>query len=273
MQRVVGFLPASGRGVRMNGELLIKEILPVKLPGMDSPFLLFENSLFTMKKAGVNSIVCTVNDNKPELIKYLNIYSQKHQMVLAYVYQNMNNDEYGVPYAIYQASSFLYGHTVVMRFPDTIVLPEKVIMDLLEFHRMKQSVLTLGVFSTKHPERLGPVQLSDDGKILRIQDKPKKPCAYNTWNCVIWEDEFLDVISELVIKSRNTSGKKRELLIYEAFIKCIEKNLPVYGMMVETGVCIDISSVKDFIQLWGTKDQTVYQLEYHVNYGGNYIGL
>lgn len=171
MQRVLGFIPASGRGVRMNGELLIKEILPVTVPGKDSPILLFENSLSAMSKAGVDSIVCTINDTKPDLIKYLNIFSQKHQISMAYVYQNMNLDEYGVPYAIYQASNYLYGHTVVMRFPDTIILPEGCIKALLEFHQQKHSALTLGVFKTNHPERLGPVGLSEDGTILEIQDK------------------------------------------------------------------------------------------------------
>lgn len=250
MKSTLGFIPASGHGTRMNGELVIKELLPVLIPEKKSPILLFENSLSTMSKAGINNVICTINETKPELMKYMNLFSQKHQMTIAYVHQNMDSDEYGVPYSICQASPFLYNHTVIMRFPDTIVMPENCVKSLLDFHFQKQSILTLGVFKTDHPERLGPVDLSELGEIREIQDKPQYPCANNTWNCVIWEDAFLDVIEELVIASKSEKCKKRELVLFDAFKKCLDKKLPVYGMNIDNGVCIDISTVTDLVQLW-----------------------
>ncbi|WDV48102.1 sugar phosphate nucleotidyltransferase [Clostridiaceae bacterium M8S5] len=250
MKSILGFVPASGRGARMKGELVIKELLPVLIPDKKFPILLFENSLSTMRKAGINNVICTINERKPDLMKYLNLFSKKYQMSIAYVNQNVDSDEYGVPYSIYQASPFLYDHTVIMRFPDTIIMPENCVKSLLDFHYQKRSILTLGVFETDHPERLGPVDLSEIGEILEIQDKPRDPCANNTWNCVIWEDAFLDVIAELVIASKSEKGRKRELVLLDAFKKCLDKKLPVYGMKINSGVCIDISTVNDFVQLW-----------------------
>lgn len=250
MESVLGFVPASGRGTRMKGELVIKELLPVLIPGLEYPKLLFENSLLSLKKAEINNVVCTINDMKPDLLKYMNLCSGKEHMSIAYTYQNLDSNEYGLPYAISQASPFLYDHTVVMRFPDTIVVPEDCISSLLDFHYQKHSILTLGVFGTNHPERLAPVKLSESGEIIEIQDKPQQPFAKNTWNCAIWENAFLDVVEELVESSRKALGKKSELLLIDIFNKCIEKKLPVYGMEIDNGICIDISSESDYMNLW-----------------------
>lgn len=252
MRNIIGFIPAAGHGTRMRGELVIKELLPVLIPGMEVPKLLFENSLISMKKAQINNIVCTTNEMKPDLLKYMNIFSRKNDMSISYIFQNLDSDEYGLPYAISQAKPFLYDHTVVMRFPDTMVIPDNCVGDLLDYHYQKQSVLTLGVFETEHPERLAPVILSETGGIIEIQDKPQYPLAMNTWNCVIWENAFLDVIGELVTASRRENGKKSELLLRDAFKKCIDKKLPVYGMKIIGGKCIDISTSDDYIQLWKT---------------------
>lgn len=250
MKKVLGFIPAAGHGKRMMGELLIKELLPIFIPERKAPLLLFENSLITMKQAGINDVVCTINESKTDLMKYMNLFSSKQRMSIAYVHQDVNNGEYGLPYAIEKASPFLYNHTVVMRFPDTIIMPEDCVQTLLEYHYKNNSSLTLGVFDTDHPKRLAPIDISEQGKILEIQDKPEKPCAKNTWNCVIWEDSFLDVVKDMVKHSRTTEGKKEELLLYDVFHWCLQHNMSMYGMKILNGVCIDISSCKDFIKLW-----------------------
>lgn len=250
MGDLLGFIPAAGLGTRMKGELVIKELLPILIDGMEEPELLFENSLKSIKEAGIDNVVCTINELKPDLLKYMNLFSRKHQMSMSYIYQNLDSGEYGLPCAIYEASPFLKSHTIVMRFPDTVLMPVNCVKDLLDFHYQKGSVLTLGVFETEHPERLAPVILSEDGKIKEIQDKPQHPLANNTWNCVIWENAFLDVIEELVQSSRQENEDRKELLLIDAFNKCLEKNLPVYGMQVKDGVCVDISSGKDYVKLW-----------------------
>lgn len=252
MENVLGFIPASGLGTRMKGELVIKELLPILIEGLEEPELLFENSLKSIKEAGINNVICTINELKPDLLKYMNLFSRKHQMSMSYIFQNLDSGEYGLPYAIFESSPFLMNHTVVMRFPDTFLMPVDCVKTLLDFHYQKKSVLTLGVFETDHPERLAPVILDETGKVRGIQDKPKNPIAHNTWNCVIWENAFLEIIEELVFATRKKAGNKNELLLNDAFSKCLERKLPVYGMQVKDGICVDISSGKDYVKLWKT---------------------
>lgn len=49
------------------------------------------------------------------------------------------------------------------------------LMDLLQFHQKKNSILTLGLFHTDVPHDSGIVTLAGDGRIIDFIEKPKNP--------------------------------------------------------------------------------------------------
>ncbi len=255
MEAIFGFIPAAGVGSRMKGLPLIKELLPVRLSSKDEGegeevACLIENAIGTIIKGGAEGLVCAVNTEKGELIKGINKnFSYNSKIDVAYVYQEINGKEYGVPYAIARAAKFLRGKTVFMRFPDTIVIPEDCFKTLYSFHKEKRSELTLGVFPTKHPERLGPVVIGEDGRIIKIEDKPQNPSARNTWNCIIWEDSFLEKVISFVEEHR-AMDYSRELIISDVFKGFIDAGNRVHAYEFSDGHCYDISCVEDFKMLW-----------------------
>ena len=202
---VVGFIPAAGMGRRMKPFLLIKELLPIRfVMGKEKVSLLFENSFQTFEYSNISSIICTISKEKDDLRNYMLKYvSQNDILQLAFVYQDFHAGEYGLPYAIKAASRFLKGKTVVMRFPDTVVTPVDCINDILELHRRKKADVTLGVFPTNNPERLAPVIIDNDGRVLKVEDKPEKPSAQNTWNCVVWEESFMKEVLNYIDDMKN----------------------------------------------------------------------
>lgn len=250
---VIGFIPAAGKGKRMRPFLLIKELLPIKytIPQTQNSTvsLLFENSMQTFQYGGISSIVCVINKEKDDLRNYILKYSDENKGVqIAFVYQNIQSGKYGLPYAIQAASHFFKGKTVIMRFPDTVITPPDCLKDVLEFHRQKKADITLGVFSTKNPEKLAPVIIGDDDRVIKIEDKPQKPTVANTWNCVIWEESFLvEVLSYI-----EESGKdcEKELLLSDIIMRCVSKNMRVFAKVVKQGECYDYSSIDDFVQEW-----------------------
>ena len=255
MKPVMGYIPAGGRGSRMKPFRLCKELLPIAIPREESTevVLLIENAIQTLVYGGVKDIVFTVNNEKDALIKCTNDYSiGDHKVQSAYIYQNIQNNEYGLPFVIADAAPFLRGHTVFMKFPDTIVYPYDCFKNLYELHLRKASDLTLGIFPTKAPERLGPVVLNPDGMVLKIQDKPKNPLASNTWNIIIWEDSFLDLTVKMVEEARLQGKTEKELLISDGFERTMETGLSVYGYMYEDGFCHDVSCVEDVLHMWRT---------------------
>lgn len=175
MQEVVGFIPAGGVGSRMKGFPIVKEMLPMpaSVSKDKKTSILIDNAIRSLIENGITTIVFVVNEEKRELINYINseyVYPQKIQD--AYIYQRIDGEHYGVPFAIESAYSFLKGKTVIMRFPDTLLLGDVNLESLLKFHESNNSDMTLGAFQTAHPERLGPVHIAENGIIAKLEDNP-----------------------------------------------------------------------------------------------------
>lgn len=243
----IGFIPAAGFGKRMKPFLLLKELLPVKQADGNIG-LLFESSFESFMKSGVNNVICTINESKDDLKNYIMRYCQKRSdLNVLFHYQAVSSQRYGIPYSISDTAPFLSGKTVIMRFPDTVLAPDDCIKKILGVHREKEADLTLGIFPTDNPQKLGPVLIGEDNRVLKIQDKPQTPCAYNTWNCLIWEDAFLNKVVEHVKKMHH---HQKELLIYDVINECLNDGMGVYGVLMENGYCQDYSAVSDFIMNW-----------------------
>lgn len=258
MKSVMGFIPAGGKGMRMKPFKLMKELLPVMIENEAQEkqvSLLIENAVHVLYNGGVNNVVCTVNHEKEILVKMLSdMWVDYSDMNMAFIYQRNLDKEYGLPLAISAAEPFLRGHTIFMKFPDTIVYPLNCFEELYVFHRERKSDLTLGVFPTVDSRSLGPVVIGENNKIIQIEDKPEKPSANNTWNILIWEDPFLDLLMREVEIFRNSVDlNKQELKIYNIILKAIEKKLNVNAYLFKNGNCIDISCIQDAMMLWGQK--------------------
>ena len=221
MKNVVGFVPAGGKGMRMKPFKLMKELLPVMIDNENQETevsLLIENAVNVLHKGGIKNVVCTVNHDKEILVKILS--------------------DMGADYSD-------------MKFPDTIIYPLNCFDELYAFHCEKKSDLTLGVFPTNNARNLGPVVIGPDNKVERLEDKPENPSADNTWNVLIWEDSFLDLLMSEVESYRNDEiARKKELKIYDIMLKAIEEKLSVSAYLFESGKCIDISCIQDARVHW-----------------------
>ncbi|QOV19221.1 hypothetical protein INP51_14930 [Blautia liquoris] len=255
MQEVVGFIPAAGVGSRMSGFPIMKEMLPMpaSVSKDEKTSILIDNAIRSMIDNGITTIVFVVNDEKRELINYINreyVYPQKIQA--AFIYQRIDGKHYGVPFAIESAYNFLKGKTVVMRFPDTLLLADVNLEGLLKCHESNNSDLTLGIFQTAYPERLGPVHMDKAGMISKLEDKPKGPTVYNTWNCIVWGDKFTDEVVHC-INEKKSQGNEKEMIIAEIMQKFIAQKR-AYAYEFENVVCIDVSSIKELEKIWENKN-------------------
>jgi len=254
MKKIIGYIPAGGHGMRMKPFRLIKELMPVYVTeeNRNDVILLIENAIQVLEKGGIKNVVCTVNQEKDILVQTISdcCDDETEKMTFAFVYQNNLNKEYGLPYAIMKSAPFMKGNVVFMKFPDTLVYPRDCFKTLYQFHLEKKADLTLGVFPTENPQRLGPVIMDEHGKVLRIEDKPQCPSVRNTWNVLIWEDRFLDLVVEYVEKYRSQIGDKKELLLYDIFLLALEEGLKVYAHEFKDGSCYDISCIEDAKKIW-----------------------
>ncbi len=251
MKEVIGFIPAAGIGSRMQGFPIFKEMLPMpaSVSKNSKTSILIDNAIQSMIESGITTIVFAVNDEKRELVNYINkeyVYTRKIQA--AFVYQCIDGKHYGVPYAIESVHSFIKGKTTVMRFPDTLLLGNVDLKRLIDFHEKHDSQLTLGVFHTAHPERLGPVRIADNGVISVLEDKPKIPTVYNTWNCIVWGDAFTEEVVKC-IKEKESNGNSKEIIIADIMQKFITEKR-AYAHEFQDVACIDVSSINELEKIW-----------------------
>lgn len=253
MKSIMGFIPAGGRGTRMKPFNLIKELLPVIIREGDTnkTLLLIENAIEVLKRGHAENTVCVLNKDKEILMRTITDYIEAEaDLNFSFVFQKNLDNEYGLPFAIEASSNFLKGNTVFMKFPDTIVYPLDCFDSLYQLHKSRDSDLTLGVFYTENAKNLGPVVIDADNRVLLIEDKPLVPSADNTWNVLIWEDEFIDLVVSEVKNYRANTGEKKELLLHDIMNQAIENELKVYAKYFDNSECIDVSCINDAKDLW-----------------------
>ena len=255
MESVIGFIPAAGIGSRMKGFPICKELLPVPaaLSETEKTSILIDNAIQSMINSGIKVIVFVVNDEKQELVHYINRkYAYENRIQAAFVYQKIDSKHYGIPFAIKSAYHLLEGKNVVMRFPDTSLSGDFNLAEMLQFHQEKESELTLGVFSTRHPERLGPVQIGPNGEIVAIEDKPKNPNIYNTWNCIIWKQAFMEELLNRINKWE-ADGRGDEIILADIMRDFVTHNKKTFAYAYEDVTCIDVASTNEFEKIWQIK--------------------
>lgn len=250
---IIGIIPAGGYGTRMHPFKVWKELIHVGYKEMkvgDStmliPKIVGEYTLEGMVEAGASLLVLVLNERKYDVFRFFGDGSY-YGTDIAYTCQNTNLPITGMPVAIDTAYKLAKGKTVFMGMPDTITEPYDSFQKLYDFHVIKDSDLTLGVFPTDHPTKLAPVLIEEEtGRVLNIFDKPKETDIYNTWSMAIWSDKFTDLLHQFVLKAYQ-NGESKELLLSDVFLGAIKDGLKVNGLFFAEGNYHDLGDINQFV--------------------------
>jgi glucose-1-phosphate thymidylyltransferase len=139
-----------------------------------------------MVQAGARRCVVALSPSKCEILRVLGDGAQQG-IALSYVVQA---EPRGLPHAVCCARPWLLDQDVLLALPDTIVLPSTALAELHEQRLATAADLMLGVFPVDQPERLGPVEMDESGRVLRIHDKPEVAPVANSWGVASWSPRF-----------------------------------------------------------------------------------
>jgi NDP-sugar pyrophosphorylase family protein len=162
---IVGLIPAAGYATRLQPLTHSKEVLEIG----GRPVMSF--LVDRMRIAGCSRIRVTTRPEKTDVVALAR--AEGMQVVLAHpssVSESIVAALDGLPDAA----------IAVAGFPDTIWEPVDAFSRLVEAVRARDRVV-LGLFATEEPGRCDIVELSPDGKILRIEVKPEQPKTNVTW--------------------------------------------------------------------------------------------
>jgi len=239
-QAPVGLLPSAGRGVRFGSSGYAKELFPLLFTAdaderLLEPRPLCELALRAIRAAGAERCVTLVSPEKAEVLRVLGDGAGLG-LSLAYVIQA---EPRGLPHAIACAEPWLGEADVVLALPDTMVLPGDALRQVHERRRAAGADLALGVFPVDEPERLGPVEMDAEGRVLRVHDKPADRKWMNSWALASWSARFTRYCAEWEGR-RPRSGP--EPALGHVFDAARADGLSVVGLPFDAGHFLDIGT-------------------------------
>jgi glucose-1-phosphate thymidylyltransferase len=239
MPDLVGLVPAAGQGTRFGAAGYSKELFPLLLASQDehaplAPRPLCELTLRGIEQAGARRCVMIVSPDN-DLVRVLG-HRPADALSLAYTVQQ---NPQGLPHAVRCARPWLGDSDVMLALPDTIILPSDALARVHTARVERGADLALGVFPVDEPERLGPVEISDDGTVLHIYDKPATTTLRNSWGLASWSARFTEFCCRWD-EERESQGGER--VIGDVFEAARAAGFPVVAVTFDEGRMLDVGT-------------------------------
>ncbi|WP_051453563.1 sugar phosphate nucleotidyltransferase [Hippea sp. KM1] len=186
MQEMKAVVMAGGFGTRM--QPLTHSIPKPMLPVVNRPMM--EYVIRALASVGITDIVVLLYF-KPDVIRDYFKDGSKWHVNIHYV---LPDGDYGTAGAVKQAREFLDTPFIVMSGD---VVSDFDLRGMVEFHKSRDSKITIGLTSVDNPLQFGVVIADEDGKIERFVEKPSwGEVISDTINTGIYviEPEILDYI-------------------------------------------------------------------------------
>ena len=248
----VGLIPAGGRAERISPLPCSKEIFAVGFAdilqnGQSRPKVAAHYLLEKMHLAGAKRAYIVLSKGKWDIPAYFGDGALVN-MALAYLVTSL---PYGVPFTVDSAFPFLSDKRVLFGFPDIILQPDDVYLQLIEKMDNADADLVLGLFPAVRPQNVDMVALNTDGAIVGIDIKPAQTQLKWTWTLAVWNADFTQFLHNVVRRqvkrfspAANTPCQKgiQELFMGDVVREAIGSELIIDHVLFPHGTYIDIGS-------------------------------
>ncbi len=210
-----GVVLAGGLGTRLMPltKITNKHLLPV----YNEPMVYYP--IKTLINAGINDImVVTGGNNAGEFLRLLGNGKQFGLKHISYTYQE---GEGGIADALSLAAEFADGDKIVVILGDNII-ENNIVKQKEAFEKQKEGGRII-LKKVQHPEHFGVPELDGD-KVIRIEEKPKKPKSeYAVIGIYMYDYRVFDVVRTLIPSDRgeleitdvNNYYIKHGLMVYD----------------------------------------------------------
>jgi dTDP-glucose pyrophosphorylase len=246
----IGIIPAAGKGLRL-GLPYPKELFPVIVDQRYKPISQFV--LDNLTGAGVRHIVFVINSSKHHLMEF---FGDGHRFgcQLSYAVQEIRpieNDSTspGLACALDSAYHLVRGKKVFFGMADTMLKPADV------FARAHIAAgpdgdydAILLLFPTDRPQDCGMVDLTEEGIVRRVIDKPGESALSLMWGGMIWRPSFTEHLHACV--------RNRNMFDFAAILNDgIQNGLRIGGVRVPDSTYCDIGTYDSIQQVFSPLDR------------------
>ncbi len=241
-EEFIALIPAAGKGLRLSLPYP-KELYPIIRENRYKPVSQFV--LDSLVASGIQHTVFVINETKHQLMGYFGD-GQRFGCHISYVVQEQTvhqngSTSPGLAHALDSAYHLVKNKNVFFGMADTIMGPENVFAHALKAAQPEDEVI-LALFDTVRPEKFGMVRLDAQGRVVEINDKPKRTDLTQMWGCIIWRPRFTEFLHDCVRQQGVTDFAK---ILNSAIVSGIRMR----GVPIHNGTYVDLGTYDEILEL------------------------
>lgn len=236
-----GIILAGGHGTRLSPltRVASKQLLPV----YDKPMIYYP--LSTLMLAGIReiAIICKPADTE----SFQSLLGNGSQFGVQFKYLTQNEPK-GLPDAFNIAADWIRGHKVCMILGDNIFFGPGVGRQLGSI-RFDEGAIVFA-YQVKDPQRFGVVEFDEQGKVVKLEEKPDQPKSDFAITGLYFFDERVSELTKNLTPAARGETEILDLLNKYLDLKKLEvKVLPRGTAWLDTGTFESLHDAASFIKI------------------------